>query len=206
VIEQTALTQSPAAAHASAAAGQPPLASTGPHADARGEAILVTVYGDPAPQGSKSYKGTRISKQTGKRTPILVESSKKVDPWRADVEAAARRAMTVKHVTVYGGWPAGGPIGFPLTGPLEIGVIFTLAPPARMPKERIVGGIALPMCYPDLSKLLRSTEDALTTAGVWLDDAQVVNCRELGKRYAGQPGALDRPGAVIRVWRIGGVS
>lgn len=54
MIEQTALridtchdlnqaAQTPAAAHASAAAGQPPLASTGPHADARGEGTTYTV-------------------------------------------------------------------------------------------------------------------------------------------------------------------
>ena len=157
----------------------------------RGAAIAFTVYGDAAPQGSKAYKGTRASRKTGKQVPILVESSKKVTPWRDAVEAAARQALR-----------GIGRHAFPLTGPLEMGVIFSLARPARMPKERIIDGIALPICYPDTSKLLRSTEDALTTAGVWLDDAQVVNFRELGKRYVGEPGALDRPGAVVRVWRI----
>ena len=158
-----------------------------------GAVIAFTVYGTPAPQGSKSFKGSRVSKSTGKRTPILVESSKKVTPWRDEVEKAARQALRGPGRRV-----------FPLAGPLEIGVVFTLPRPARMPKERIVGGIALPMAYPDLSKLLRSTEDAVTKAGLWLDDAQVVSCRELRKLYAGQPGALERPGAVIRVWRIGG--
>lgn len=158
---------------------------------AAGAAIAFVVYGDPAPQGSKSFKGMRASAKTGKQVPILVESSEKVDPWRARVEGAARQTKLGRR-------------GFPLTGPLEMGVIFSLSRPVRMPEERVVGGIALPMCYPDTSKLLRSTEDALTSAGVWLDDAQVVNFRELGKRYVGEPGALDRPGAVVRVWRIGG--
>lgn len=157
---------------------------------AAGAAIAFTVYGDPAPQGSKSAKGS-YTDAAGKRHVRLVESSKRVKPWRACVEAAAREALA-------------GRTGFPLTGPLEMGVIFSLPRPARMPKERVVGSIALPMCYPDASKLLRSTEDALTTARVWVDDAQVVNFRELGKRYVGEPGALDRPGAVVRVWRIGG--
>lgn len=156
-----------------------------------GADLAFTAYGDPAPQGSKSFKGMRASAKTGKQVPVLVESSKKVDPWRSRVEGAARQAMLGRR-------------GFPLTGPLEMGVIFSLPRPVRMPKERVVGGIALPMAYPDTSKLLRSTEDALTSAGVWVDDAQVVNFRELGKRYAGEPGGLDRPGAVVRVWRIGG--
>lgn len=185
--------------------GCPGLSELADRAATAGAHLAFTVHGDPAPQGSKSFKGMRASRKTGKQVPILVESSEKVDPWRAAVEDAARKAMILRHVGIYGGYPAGGrAIGFPLTGPLEMGVIFTLARPVRMPKERVVGSIALPMCYPDTSKLLRSTEDALTAAGAWLDDAQVVNFRALGKRYVGEPGALDRPGAVIRVWRIGG--
>ena len=156
----------------------------------RGADLVFVVYGDPAPQGSKSAKGS-YTDAAGKRHVRLVESSKRVKPWRERVEAAVREALA-------------GRTGFPLAGPLEIGALFTLPRPGRMPKERIVGGIALPMCYPDLSKLLRSTEDAITKAGAWLDDAQVVNCREFGKRYAGEPGALESPGAVVRVWQIGG--
>ena len=51
-----------------------------------------------------------------------------------------------------------------------------------------------------MSKLARSTEDALTTAGVWADDARVVD-EYLSKRYIGDPGALDKPGVLVRVWR-----
>src|ERR1035441_4214633 len=46
----------------------------------------------------------------------------------------------------------------------------------------------------NLSKLVRSTEDALTDAGAWDDDARIVECRS-GKRYPGEgPDALDVPG------------
>jgi Holliday junction resolvase RusA-like endonuclease len=156
----------------------------------RGEgAIAITVYGTPGPQGSKSFKGVRASK-SGHATPILVESSAKVGPWRDAVEAAALIAMNQ-------------PRRKPLAGPLAASMVFSLQPPARIPRDRFVDGVPYPAAYPDTSKLVRSTEDALTGV-VWLDDAQVVRYALTEKLYAGFPGALRRPGAVIRVWRIGG--
>jgi crossover junction endodeoxyribonuclease RusA len=78
-------------------------------------------------------------------------------------------------------------------------MVFTLPKPSSAPKRTRTW----PMRYPDLSKLLRSTEDALTTAGVWADDARVIEYRHLAKVYPGEhPDALDAPGAVIRVWRL----
>ena len=47
---------------------------------------------------------------------------------------------------------------------------FTLPKPASAPKRTRTW----PCRMPDLSKLIRSTEDALTDAGVWTDDARVV--------------------------------
>lgn len=149
--------------------------------------ISLAVYGTPGPQGSKSFKGMRASKTGGKQVPVLVESSKKVKPWRALVADAAKAAGCT-----------------PLAGPLAVSMHFTLKPPQSMPKDRIVDGVAYPTCYPDTSKLIRSTEDALTKRA-WFDDAQIVEHRDCGKHYPGQhPDALDAPGAVIRVWRIGG--
>lgn len=150
--------------------------------------VTFVVHGTPGPQGSKSYKGSRTSKQTGRSTPILVESSKKVGPWRDAVAAAALIAMCGRRR---------------LTGPLAASMVFSLQPPARIPPDRFVGGVPYPAAYPDTSKLQRSTEDALTGV-VWADDAQVVWYERTGKLYAGFPGALRRPGAVVRVWRIGG--
>jgi Holliday junction resolvase RusA-like endonuclease len=80
-------------------------------------------------------------------------------------------------------------------------MVFTLKPPQRMPKGR-----TRPTCYPDLSKLIRATEDALTGLA-WGDDAQVVEYRDTVKTYpGGHRDALDSPGAVIRIWQIGGMS
>ena len=150
--------------------------------------IVITVYGIAAPQGSKTPKGSYVDKKSGKRHVRLVESSKKVKPWREDVAAAARIACAGRE---------------PLTGPLVASMVFTLPRPGRIPAERFVDGVPYPMCYPDASKLARSTEDALTGIA-WVDDAQVVGYERLDKRYPGTPGALDRPGALIRVRRIGG--
>lgn len=66
------------------------------------------------------------------------------------------------------------------------------------------GAPPYPAGTPDLSKLCRATEDALTDAGVvWADDAQVVEYTRLAKVYAGQPGELAVPGAVIMIRQAG---
>ena len=149
-----------------------------------GPAFFLVVYGIPGPQGSKKVQGKRRTK-TGKLIPNLVESSAKVKPWREDVEDAARAVLLRTR-----GWVK-------LDGPLEGEMHFTLTPPKRMPKDRVAH-----TTYPDLSKLLRSTEDALTTAGVWADDARVIRYRDLSKTYPCLgPHALDRPGVVLRIWK-----
>lgn len=114
--------------------------------------LVFTVIGDPAPQGSKS---AFRNKYTGRIQ--QVESSAKVKPWRQDVVAAAREEIERS------GWVM-------LDGPVELTVVFYLRRPASAPKR-----VKLPFRKPDGSKLIRSTEDALTTAGVWSDDARVTD-------------------------------
>ena len=122
------------------------------------------VVGQPGPQGSKSAKGIH-----GGRI-IMTESSKKVAPWRQAVTAAA-----------FGAGPC-------LDGPLVVGMVFSLRRPVSARKSDIV-----PSRTPDLSKLARSTEDAITTAGLWADDARVAAYCLLVKAYAGHqvPGLSD---------------
>jgi Holliday junction resolvase RusA-like endonuclease len=140
------------------------------------EKLCIVVRGDPAPQGSKSFKG--LSK-SGKG--IMVESSKRVRPWRQDVVAAAVIAMRGLE---------------PLKGPLIVRMVFTLRKPNGLSKRRI----HFPMRTPDLSKLARSTEDALTTAGVWEDDARVVEYSRLAKVFPNEdPEALSSPGVRIEI-------
>ncbi|WP_236670134.1 RusA family crossover junction endodeoxyribonuclease [Streptomyces antimycoticus] len=149
--------------------------------------ITITVHGLPAPQGSKRHVGGGV----------MIESSKKVKPWRQDVKYAALDAIG-------DGWTL-------LDGPLVASMVFTFA---RNKGHYRTGRNAhllrdsaptRPAVTPDLSKILRSTEDALTGV-VWKDDARVVEYAQLGKWYAGTdaPDVLDGPGCVIRVWRLGG--
>jgi crossover junction endodeoxyribonuclease RusA len=142
--------------------------------------IRIVVYGSPAPQGSKSFKGLAKSGRA-----ILAESSKKVRPWRQDVKAAAEQVRARLGLAL-------------LDEPLRVRMTFTLPKPLSAPKRRVT----LPSRLPDLSKLVRSTEDAITDAGVWRDDARVVECTA-SKRYPGEGAdALDAPGCVIEIERL----
>jgi Holliday junction resolvase RusA-like endonuclease len=155
-------------------------------------AITITVFGLPAPQGSK--KAFR-NQHTGRIQ--LTESSAKVKPWRSDVKAAA--LVAVAELTDW----------VPLDGPLAASMTFTFARPrGHFGTGRNAGFVKAsapvrPHTKPDLSKLVRSTEDALTGL-VWADDARVVEYRRLGKHYAssGDIDVLTMPGAVIRVWQL----
>lgn len=147
-------------------------------------AIAITVTGSPAPQGSKSFKGFHGGKA------ILAESSKHVKPWRDAVRADA---LLVRDAMCGGLWT-------PLDEPLAVDMVFTVPKPAAAPKRRRTR----PMRMPDVSKLCRATEDALTDAGIWRDDARVVEYRRLAKVYPGEDrDALASPGAVIRIFRFG---
>ena len=144
----------------------------------------IIVYGLPGPQGSKSFKGTFVGKD-GRTHAKLAQSSKKVKSWRENVHAAALAAR--------GSWP-------PLDAALRVWMVFTLPKPASAPRRRQTW----PMKMPDLSKLARSTEDALTTAGIWRDDARVVEYQLLAKRYPNEgKGALEAPGCWIEIEVIG---
>ena len=137
--------------------------------------VEIRVIGLPAPQGSK-----RLIGHTKMGRGILVESSAKVKPWREAVKYAALDALTM---------------GAPLVGPVDVQMVFTLPKPKSAPRRRQIW----PDKRPDLSKLVRSTEDALSDAGVWEDDARVVRC-VAAKVFPGEhPDALGMPGAVIRI-------
>jgi hypothetical protein len=113
----------------------------------------------------------------------MVESSAKVRPWREAVKAAA---------------PAGPPL---LDGPVLAGMVFTMKRPASARKLQVV-----PSTRPDLSKLVRSTEDAITDAGLWADDARVAAYPLLAKVWwPNGPFSLPTSGAVVGAvpWALG---
>lgn len=139
-------------------------------------AITIIAYGIPAPQGSKKFVGMAKSGRG-----IMIESSKKVRPWRQDVKHAALQLRE--------GQP-------PIAGPVRVSMVFTLPKPKSAPKRRRT----YPDRTPDLSKLARSTEDALTDAGIWEDDARVIEYTRLAKVFPGEdPEALTSPGVRIVV-------
>ena len=150
--------------------------------------LRITVHGQPAPQGSKRAFAVRGKggAPTG-RVAVIESSHDRVKSWRQAVVEAA-----VKAIADHGG-------EFPLTGPLAATVVFTVPKPASALKRKRTW----PCKRPDLSKLLRSTEDALTDAGIWLDDAQVVTYAAIRKVFAGDPGAMPSPGARIEIWCAG---
>jgi Holliday junction resolvase RusA-like endonuclease len=144
--------------------------------------VRIVVYGIPAPQGSKRPIRNQY---TGKIA--TVENSPNLAPWRQDVKYAAEAALT----------EAGRPQ--PFQGAVVVRMVFTLARPATVKRNKR----PWPSVAPDLSKLLRAVEDALTAAGVWRDDCLVVEYTRLAKVYVGEdPEALDRPGVVIIIGEL----
>ncbi|MDT0472805.1 RusA family crossover junction endodeoxyribonuclease [Streptomyces sp. DSM 41014] len=133
----------------------------------------MRVNGLPAPQGSKRHVGRGV----------MVESSKKVKPWR---EAVA--AETAK-------------LTFEDTPFVRVSVWFFLPRPKshyRTGRNAHLLKPAAPLYpgkYPDLDKLCRSTLDALRMGGAYRDDAQVVKLWAF-KVFAA---AGEVPGALIRV-------
>lgn len=151
--------------------------------------MKIIAYGTPAPQGSKKVLGRT---KTGKT--ILGEASDNTTPWRADVMTACRLVLDQL------GWP------MPYDRPVLARMVFSFARPKAhfytgsrshilrddAPSRPIAKNLG------DLAKLARSTEDALTAAGVWEDDRLVVDYLRLAKVYCNEdPDALDRPGALI---------
>lgn len=80
----------------------------------------------------------------------------------------------------------------PLSGPLELEVIFYMPRPMRMAK----GAMNVPhVCRPDIDNLLKSTQDALQMASVVRDDAVFysVTARKMYAEYG------DPARAVVRI-------
>lgn len=119
--------------------------------------ISFTVLGIPAPGGSK--KGFYI--KSIKRV-VMAPASNKTKPWMALVSAAAKEAYQ-------------GPL---LEGPLKLRFDFYMLRPkghyGTGRRASILKGIApsFHTIRPDLTKLERSTEDALTGI-IFRDDSQV---------------------------------
>jgi len=140
----------------------------------------IRVVGMPKPGGSKK---AFQHQHTGRI--VVTDDCKTTKTWRADVRNAA--------LMEWGDRPL-------LDEPIRLGIVFILPrPKGHYGTGRNAGRLkpsapAFPITKPDATKLLRSTEDALTDV-VWRDDSRIV-AQTVHKAY-GEP--TERPGAVITV-------
>lgn len=127
--------------------------------------LVFTVPGIPV--GQAEVAPGNVTK-TGKRTPSYYPNRKTLYPWRELVTYHARLASARLR------WekilkPDGAALDLEFWLP---------RPPSVRPASR-----PLPIVKPDVQHLVRAIEDALTAAGVWEDDAQVVRGSQV-KHYA----------------------
>lgn len=152
---------------------------TGEGEAAATSALRIVVIGRPVTQGA--------IRSLGQGRPSVHANAKTLKPWRLAVKDAA---MAVA-----------GDLRF--TGPVAVDCVYYFDRPAGHygtgRNAHLVKDSAPP--YPatrtcgDIDKLDRAIYDALTDAGIWHDDSQVVDGWH-AKRWVGS-GELDRPGAVI---------
>lgn len=154
-----------------------------------GPALDFVVLGAPVGQGRISF--------LGKGRPAIHSNQDRLLPWRELVQHHAESAINnVVQNDITDGVPTWT---FPLPGPVGLYAWFTLPKAKSAPKNKLT----YPTKRPDGSHLLRAIEDAMTNAGVWLDDSQLVD-EHIGKVYPGEHAyALHVPGVMIRVYTIG---
>lgn len=131
--------------------------------------VSFTVHGDAAPQGSKRAIRHRTTGNI-----VMMESSKRLRPWRQEVAAVAAAAIEARG-------------GKPLEGALGLDVTFYRQQPKSAKKRKY------PHTRPDSSKLLRAIEDAMEGI-VYADDAQI--CLHIVRK------AFGEPRAEIEVWQL----
>jgi Holliday junction resolvase RusA-like endonuclease len=131
--------------------------------------VFFTVYGQPAPAGSKTVGHGRQGQA------FVRDSSTRSYPWKRDVAQAAGIAMR------------GAPL---IEGPLMLGLEFYIPRPKSHYGKRGLRPSAppIPIVKPDLLKLARAVEDALS--GVcYRDDAQIA--REVLDKFYGEPARVE---------------
>ena len=134
--------------------------------------IHFFVPGVPQPGGSKrafASKSGRI---------IVMDDCKGNKDWKSTVKVFAQQAFAGKS---------------PLAGPLRLAIVFHLLRPkghfgrGKNSDQIRASAPMFPTVKPDATKLLRSTEDAMTGV-IWRDDAQIVE-QIVRKIYSDTTGA-----------------
>lgn len=146
-------------------------------------ALSLRVLGDPIGQGAVRGGGTDRD-ATGKvtrRRQAYHANGKTLQPWRTAVQLDAQVAMA-RHRWARIAKPHGA----------ELAATFYLPRPKTVTRPLPTVGGGSTNTY-DLSHLVRAVEDALTKAGVWEDDSQVVTYSRLSKAYA----TAEQPAGVL---------
>ena len=102
------------------------------------------------------------------------------------------KGKTWRKQLIRGGDALRKSMGFTYEGPVSVDATFVLERPKTVLKR------VFPHKYPDLDKLVRMLLDALTTAGVWIDDGLVCELN-LRKQYPGMDPDLTGPGVIVCV-------
>lgn len=139
------------------------------------ETIEFVVIGEPSPEGST--KAFYIEKL--KRTVVTHQNQKGLDAWRLRVATEAQRMIEDRP------WVADCDSAY------TVDVEFVLSRPASIPEHRRLH----PIVKPDIDKLVRAINDALTKI-LFFDDSQVVSMSVFKDYNDGR-----RPGAYIKVSR-----
>jgi crossover junction endodeoxyribonuclease RusA len=145
--------------------------------------LYVEVPGLPLPQGSKkigTYKVAGVVRRS------IIDTNPRLAQWRMQITNYTRQEMAE-----WGEWPFDGPasvhITFHMPRPLSH---YGTGRNAHLLKP---SAPEYPTHAPDLDKMIRAILDGCTDAGVWRDDAQVVDIWAC-KRYA-----VLAPGAHFKV-------
>jgi len=121
------------------------------------DSVVFTVYGKPQPAGSK-----RVVPAGGKRggRPLVIDAAKHSRPWKQEVAGVAELTMEGRAL---------------LAGALVVELRFYMARPRGHYGAHGLRALApvAPTVRPDLLKLARAVEDALTGI-VYHDDSQIV--------------------------------
>jgi Holliday junction resolvase RusA-like endonuclease len=147
-----------------------------------GDTVSFTVLGHPEPGGSKRgvTRGDSV---------VIFDSNRKVMPWRALVAGAASEAMGERE---------------PMRGALGAEFIFYRQRPrshygtGQNAHSLKPSAPRAPVTRPDVTKLVRAAEDAMTSI-CWEDDAQLT-VQVARKRY----GVPERLEVTVRVLGKGG--
>jgi len=139
------------------------------------EELSFVVLGEPTPEGStRAYYIKALD-----RTVTTHQNKKSLEAWRNRVATEAQRALEGRE------WKCDSASAY------SVSVDFVLSRPASVPEHRRIH----PTVKPDIDKLVRAINDALTSI-LFVDDCQVVSMT-MTKDYSDE----RRAGAYITVYR-----